>query len=181
MTPTDSDLDALRYPTGRLARVERSSRDDRRRWRDAIAATPAALRAAVDGLSDEQLETPYRPGGWTVRQLVHHLGDSHMNAFVRFKLGLTEDRPTIKPYDEAAWAELADGSHADIETSLVLLEALHTRWVRLLDGMTDDDFDRGLVHPEIGSITLDTQLQIYAWHGAHHVAHVTGLRERMKW
>lgn len=174
-------VEHLRYPTGRFTPVHPSTAEQRRRWRDVVADTPAALREAVSGLDGAQLDTPYRPGGWTVRQVVHHVPDSHLNAYVRFKLGLTEDAPTIKPYDEAAWAELADGRDADIETSLVLLERLHTRWVRVLDAMDDDDFDRPIVHPEIGQITLDTLLQIYAWHGPHHVAHVMGLRERRGW
>lgn len=174
-------LDDLRYPIGRFTRAVDATAEQRRRWRDLVAGTPARFREAVEGLDDARLDTPYRPGGWTVRQLVHHVPDSHLNAYVRFKLGLTEDAPTIKPYDEAAWAELADGAHADIETSLVLLESLHTRWVRLLDAMDDVDFSRTLTHPEIGAITLDTLLQIYAWHGPHHTAHVTSLRERNGW
>lgn len=181
MTPPDADLEGLRYPRGRLSLVDPSDAEQRRAWRDAIAATPAWLRSAVAGLDDAQLDTPYRAGGWTVRQLVHHVPDSHMNAYVRFKLALTEDAPAIKPYDEAAWATLADGVHPDIATSLALLEALHTRWLRVIDAMADDDFLRPLVHPEIGRITLDTLLQIYAWHGPHHVAHVTALREREGW
>jgi hypothetical protein len=178
---SSSELEGLRFPTGRFVRVEASDAAMRAAWRDVVAETPARLRAAVSGLTDAQLDTPYRPGGWTVRQLVHHVPDSHLNAYVRFKLGLTEDGPAIKPYDEAAWARLADGVHADIETSLVLLESVHTRWVRILDAMSVADFQRPLLHPEIGTVTLDTMLQIYAWHGPHHVAHVTGLKEREGW
>jgi uncharacterized damage-inducible protein DinB len=129
----------------------------------------------VEGLSEEQLNTPYRPGGWTVRQVVHHLPDSHMNSYVRFKLALTEDAPTIKPYDEALWANLADSSTTPLETSLALLDALHVRWVRLLKSMTDADFMREFRHPESGLIRLDQNLALYAWHGKHHVAHITSV------
>lgn len=181
MTSTTPDLETLRFPTGRFVAVATSEPQQRERWRDAVAGTPARLRAAVEGLDEDQLDTPYRNGGWTVRQVVHHVVDSHVNAYVRFKLGLTEEGPAIKPYDEAAWAELPDGRSPDIETSLVLLEALHRRWVRVIDGMEEADFARRLLHPEIGEITLDTLLQLYAWHGPHHVAHVTGLRERRGW
>jgi hypothetical protein len=179
--PSAADLEGLRYPIGRCKPVAAPTASDRRGWRDAIAATPGALRAAVTGLSKIQLDTPYRPGGWTVCQLVHHVPDSHMNAFIRFKLALTEDAPTIKTYDEAAWAELADGLDPDIESSLVLLERLHTRWVRVIDGIDDEGWARPLVHPDSGRVDLDTLLQIYAWHGPHHVAHVTRLRERNQW
>ena len=181
MDSTSPELEGLRFPLGRFTPVADPSASDRRGWRDAIARTAAALRAAVAGLSREQLDTPYRPGGWTVCQLVHHVPDSHMNALVRFKLALTEDAPTIKPYEEARWAELADGVDPDIETSLVLLERLHVRWIRIIDSLDDSDWDRPLVHPEIGRIDLDTLLQIYGWHGPHHVAHVTRLRERNQW
>ena len=139
------------------------------------------MRAAVAGLSTDQLDTPYRPGGWTVRQLVHHVPDSHMNAFVRFKLALTEDVPTIKPYDEAAWAKLADYSSTPVEVSLGLLETLHDRWVRLLESMTTADFDRAFRHPEIGTMTLGSYLAGYSWHSRHHVAHIMALRGRMGW
>lgn len=174
-------LAALRYPVGPFVAEADSTPEQRRRWRDVVAATPARLREAVRGLDDEQLATRYRSDGWTVRQVVHHVFDSHVNAYMRFKLGLTEEFPTIRTYDEAAWAELADGTHVDVETSLVLLENLHTRWVRIIDAMGDADFARPLDHPEIGDITLDTLLQLYAWHGPHHVAHITSLRERKGW
>jgi hypothetical protein len=136
---------------------------------------------AVDGLDEEQLDTPYRPGGWTVRQVVHHLADSHINAFVRFRLGLTEDQPTIKPYDEKLWAELADCRNAPVEMSLSLLEGLHQRWVMLLTGMSDSDYARTIHHPESGILRLDTYLATYGWHSRHHVAHITNLRERLGW
>lgn len=149
-------------------------------WIRDIAEAPLRLRAAVAGLSGEQLETPYRPGGWTVRQVVHHVPESHMNSYIRFKLALTEDTPTIKPYDEALWAKLPDMA-APIEASLALLEALHLRWVRLLEGMSEADFSRFFRHPEIGPVRLDQNLALYAWHGKHHVAHITALRDRMQW
>ena len=146
-----------------------------------IADTPANLRASVAGLSAEQLDTPYRPGGWTVRQVVHHVPDSHMNSYVRFRLALTEDEPTIKPYDESRWAELADSRTARIETSLALLESLHERWVLLLRSLSPADFRRQFRHPELGVVSLEKNLALYAWHGRHHVAHITSLRERMGW
>lgn len=171
----------LRYPIGPL-QLEVSPDPD---WRPAriaeIEETPARLRAAVAGLSAEQLDTPYRPDGWTVRQVVHHVPDSHANAYVRFKLALTEDSPTIKPYLEARWAELPDTAETPVEVSLALLEALHRRWVILLRGMSAEDFARPLHHPEKGRLSLDQMLALYAWHGRHHVAHVTALRERMGW
>jgi hypothetical protein len=132
-------------------------------------------------LTEAQLQTPYRPGGWTVRQVVHHVPDSHMNAYIRFKLALTEDNPTIKPYDEAAWALLADTAHTPIQESLALLDALHRRWVVLLESLAPGDFARRLTHPEHGPVTLEWMLQLYAWHGRHHTAHVTALRQREGW
>lgn len=148
---------------------------------DQIAAVPARMREAISGLTPKQLDTPYRDGGWTVRQVVHHVPDSHLNAYTRFKLALTEDVPTIKPYDEARWAELPDSSDTPIDTSLTMLGALHDRWVRLLRLMSDAEFQRKLNHPENGTMSLDTVLALYAWHGRHHVAHITSLRERQGW
>jgi hypothetical protein len=174
-------MDDLRYPVGRFSLVARPTDADRRAWILSIAAAPAALRAAVAGLSPQHLDTPYRPGGWTVRQVVHHVPDSHVNAYVRFKLALTEERPTIKPYDEAAWARLPDTASTPIETSLTLLEALHQRWVVLLEAMGEPDFRREMVHPEHGTVTTGWMLQQYAWHGRHHTAHVTELRRRQQW
>ena len=168
----------LRYPVGKLSFDPESTPDKRRAWIRQIAETPAALRAATSGLDDRMIEMPYRPGGWTVRQVVHHVADSHLNAYTRFKLALTEPDPTIKPYDEQAWAELPDTAGTPIEVSLILLDALHRRWTVLLDAMTDADFSRGLVHPVNGAMTLDRLLQLYSWHGRHHVAHVTELRRR---
>ena len=139
------------------------------------------MRAAVAGLTPEQLDTPYRPGGWTVRQVVHHVPDSHINSYVRFKLALTEEEPTIKPYDEARWAKLADTATTPVEVSLTLLDSLHSRWVPLLQSLTEADFARQFRHPELGMVRLDRNLALYAWHGKHHVAHITSLRERMGW
>lgn len=170
-----------RFPTGRFSFDPDVTDEKRRSAIAAIRATPGALRAAVRGLDVAQLNTPYRDGGWTVRQLVHHVPESHMNAFTRFKLALTEDNPTIKPYEEDRWVRLGDVERAPIETSLALLDALHERWGILLDVMTDADFRRPLMHPEAGPMTLDRMLQLYAWHGPHHVAHVTALRARNGW
>ncbi len=148
---------------------------------DQIAAAPVRMREAIARLSPAQLDTPYREGGWTVRQVVHHVPDSHLNSYIRFKLALTEDVPTIKPYDEARWAELSDTHSTPIKTSLAMLDALHDRWVRLLRSMSETDFQRQLRHPELGTMTLDTLLALYSWHGRHHVAHITSLRQRRGW
>jgi hypothetical protein len=174
-------MDDLRYPIGRHQRPASLSDAQRRTAIDAIGATPENLREAIRGLDDNQLDTPYRPDGWTVRQVVHHVPDSHANAYIRFKLALTEDTPTIKPYDEAAWAKLEDSRTTAIETSLTLLAALHDRWVRILRSMKPADFSRKLNHPENGIMTLDQLLAMYEWHGKHHVAHVTNLRARNGW
>lgn len=181
--PTLSDASGqdLRYPIGRVERKPSLSAAERRAAVDAIAAAPAGLRAAVRGLNDEQLDTPYRPDGWTVRQLVHHVADSHMNAYTRLRLALTEENPTIKPYDEKAWAELPDMRTLPVDVSLDLLDRLHERLVYTLRHTPDADFARTLVHPENGPMTLDALLGVYAWHGRHHAAHVTSLRKRMGW
>jgi DinB superfamily len=171
----------LQYPIGPFAWPADVSADQRRRYIDEIEQAPAHLRTAVTGLTGEQLDTPYRPGGWTVRQVVHHVPDSHLNSYLRFKLALTEDEPTIKPYDQSRWAELADVRMAPVETSLVLLESLHHRWVSLLRSLSEADFARTFRHPEIGIVRLDRNLALYAWHGRHHVAHITSLGERMGW
>jgi uncharacterized damage-inducible protein DinB len=173
--------DALRYPVGRFAVEKEISPVHRREWIDQVDETPARFRDAVAGLSDEQLDTPYREGGWTVRQLIHHLPDSHMNAYVRIKLALTEDSPAIKTYEEARWAELPDTRDTPPEVSLALLEALHLRWVALLRALGDADWARTFRHPEMGDVSVERALALYAWHGRHHVAHVTALRERMGW
>jgi uncharacterized damage-inducible protein DinB len=175
-------MDDLRYPTGKLQRPSKPlDAGQRAAMIDVIAATPAKLRKAVAGLDAAQLDTEYRDGGWTVRQVVHHVPDSHLNAYIRFRLALTEDNPTIKPYDEAAWATLSDARSAPVEVSLTMLAALHDRWVRLLRVMTEKDFLRPLTHPENGPMTLDGMLATYAWHGPHHTAHITKLRERKGW
>jgi len=174
--------DDLRYPTGKFTFDPDVRPEKRSAAIGAIREAPAALRAAVRGLNDSQLNTPYRPGGWTVRQVVHHVPESHMNAYTRFKLAITEDNPTIKPYDEDAWSKLPDVSKEPIETSLVLLDALHKRWVTLLETMRPEEFGRTLFHPELKKeLTLDFLLQMYAWHGKHHAAHITGLRSREHW
>lgn len=146
-----------------------------------IASAPVGLRAAVAALNDAQLDTPYREGGWTVRQLVHHVADSHMNGYIRVKLALAEDVPTIKPYDENAWVKLGDTPATPITTSLNLLDALHERWANLFRAMTPAEFARTFRHPELGTLSLNKQLALYAWHGRHHTAHITTLRERMGW
>jgi DinB superfamily len=171
----------LQYPVGRFEFPREVSDQERERFIQEIAQTPANLRAAVAGLSIEQLDTPYRPGGWTVRQVVHHLPDSHMNSYIRFRLALTEDEPTIKPYDEGRWAELADARTAPIETSLALLDSLHERWVLLLRSLSPADLRRQFRHPELGVVPLEKNLALYAWHGRHHVAHIASLRDRMGW
>jgi uncharacterized damage-inducible protein DinB len=180
-TPAASPEPDLRYPIGRLERQTSLSAEARRAAVDALAAAPTELRASVAGLDDTQLDTPYRPGGWTVRQLVHHMADSHINAYTRFRLALTESEPTIKPYDEATWAELEDGRTMPIGVSLDLLDTLHARLVNLLRATPPDAFQRTLRHPENGVMTVDALLSIYSWHGRHHTAHVTALRERLGW
>jgi hypothetical protein len=170
----------LRYPVGPFQFEGPNSAQQRKALIDEIAELPSTLKQAVNGLSPDQLETPYRPDGWNPRQVAHHVADSHMNAFSRFKLALTEDKPVIKPYDEAEWANLAD-SRGPIDVSVALLDALHSRWVLLLQSLKDADFDRAYIHPEMGSVSLDKGLTLYAWHGRHHVAHITKLRERKGW
>jgi uncharacterized damage-inducible protein DinB len=175
-------MEDLRYPVGKFEYAGPLTSADRTSCIERIAAAPAALRAAVAGLTDPQLDTPYRPQGWTVRQVVHHVPDSHLNAYTRFRLGLTESLPTIKPYEEARWAELPDARTAPVAISLALLDTLHIRWVLLLREMGKDDWQRKLVHPEHKrEMSLDELLAMYAWHGEHHVAHVTRLRDRMGW
>ena len=170
-----------RYPTGRFTPPASPTKESRALAIAVIADTPAALRAAVDGLDEDQLDTPYREGGWTIRQVVHHVPDSHMNAYIRLKLALTETAPVIKPYNEADWATLIDTTMVPIDVSLGLLDAVHRRWVALLRAMKDSDFDREYVHPETGHHTLDYLVALYAWHGPHHVAHITTTRDRMGW
>jgi uncharacterized damage-inducible protein DinB len=172
----------LRYPIGPFAYEGDMTEARRATCLDRIAAAPARLRDAVAGLDDAQLDTPYRPGGWTVRQVIHHIPDSHVNAYTRIRLALTEDTPTIKPYDEARWAELPDALTLPVEVSLALTDALHVRWVGLLRQVGAAGGARQFRHPEHGRlITVDELLAMYAWHGEHHVAHITGLRGRMGW
>lgn len=147
---------------------------------DEIDRMPAALRSLVTGMTDAQLNTPYRPGGWTVRQVVHHIPESHMNAYVRFKLALTEDTPLIKTYEEARWAELPDATSAPVVVSLDLLDALHRRWVTVLRALTHAQFQKAYKHPELGVVTLDNALALYAWHGKHHTAHVRLVAEKVR-
>jgi uncharacterized damage-inducible protein DinB len=170
-----------RYPIGRFTPDATPTPEARTRHIAQIAALPQRFRNAVSGLSDTQLSTPYRDGGWTVRQLIHHVPDSHLNAYIRCKLALTEDSPTIKPYDQEAWAKLADSALTPAGVSLSLLEAVHTRWVTLLRALTPDDFQRKFNHPETGVQSVDSTVAFYAWHGNHHLGHITALRERMKW
>ncbi len=171
----------LRYPVGKYQPAEKLTEENRKQLLAQIEEAPKKLRAAVAGLSREQLSTPYRDGGWTVQQVVHHLADSHMNAYSRFKLALTEDEPTIKPYNETRWAELSDSKTTPVESSLTMMDVLHERWMNLLRGMSPADFSRKMKHPERGAMSLDDTLGLYAWHGRHHVAHITGLRQRKGW
>lgn len=173
--------DSLRYPVGPFDMESEPDATERLRLIDEIAQTPPRLRSAVEGLSDEQLDTPYRPGGWTIRQVVHHVPDSHLNSYIRFKLALTEEEPTIRPYMEDRWATLEDSRITPLEISLSLLEALHERWVLLLRSLSAKDFERTFRHPDLGLVSLNKNLALYAWHGRHHVAHITSLRERKGW
>ena len=168
-----ADLENLRYPVGRFERLKAPlDRATRNAHVDTIEATPARFRSLVNGRSDAQLDTPYRPDGWTVRQVVHHVPDSHMNAYVRMKVAVTEDAPSIKAYEEGRWAELPDGKSGPAEMSLALLEALHRRWVAFLRNLQDADFAKAYVHPELGRVTLDEALVLYAWHCRHHEGHI---------
>jgi DinB family protein len=171
----------VRYPVGRYQAPEVISAAQRSLWIRQIETLPTRLRETVSGWSDAQLDTPYRPGGWTVRQVVHHLPDSHLNSYTRFRLALTEDSPVIKPYDEAAWAELPDAKTASIAPSLALLEGLHARWTALLRSLDEAAFARTFRHPELGEIRLDWTLGLYDWHCRHHLGHITGLRTRERW
>ncbi|MGH9254223.1 MAG: YfiT family bacillithiol transferase [Vicinamibacterales bacterium] len=170
----------LRYPIGPFDDRAPVTPDMREPAITIIADLPSRLRAAVAGLSGVQLDTPYRPNGWTVRQVVHHVADSHVNAYIRTKLGLTEQEPTIKPYDQELWAPLAD-SRLPVDLSLMILDGVHARWAVLWRSLSPDQFARIFHHPEIGVVTLDSQLQMYAWHSRHHVAHITALRQREGW
>jgi hypothetical protein len=175
------DTPDLRYPVGEFRFPESVSPQELTTFIDQIAEAPARLRGAVAGLSESQLDTPYRTGGWTVRQLAHHVPDSHINSYTRFRLALTEDEPVIKPYDEKRWAELSDVGTVPVEVSLALLETLHARWVPLMRSLSGADWKRSFRHPELGLVSLENNAALYAWHGRHHVAHITALRERMGW
>jgi len=165
------------YPVGKFRAPEKATQADREQWIESIATAPARFRDAASSLTTTELDTPYREGGWTARQVIHHVPESHMNAYIRFKLALTEDNPVIKPYDEAAWARLEDVAVAPIQASLNLLEALHERWVVLMRGMSEADWQRKYVHPEYGNArTLEYTLALYAWHGDHHVGHVRSVQ-----
>jgi hypothetical protein len=174
-------MDDLRYPIGKFQFDGAATAEQRAQFIEQVAAAPAQMRHAIDGLSDAQLDTPYRPAGWTVRQVVHHVPDSHLNSYVRFRLALTEHEPTIKPYHEDKWAELSDARTAPVEVSLALLDSLHERWVLLLRSLTPSDWARTFRHPDLGTMSLEKNAALYAWHGRHHVAHITALRDRMNW
>jgi hypothetical protein len=171
----------LQYPIGKFKRPEHIDAGQRERFIQEISAAPKELRKAVDGLGEARLNTPYREGGWTIRQVVHHLPDSHINAYVRLKLALTEHEPDVKTYKEALWAELPDVKTVPVEISLALLDALHTRWIACLQGLAGDAFEKKFRHPALGLMSLDEQLALYSWHGKHHVAHITSLRQLMGW
>lgn len=171
----------LRFPIGDFQISTEVTPEMREKFIRTIAELPLKIRAALRDLEDEQINTPYRPEGWTVRQLVHHIADSHINSFCRFKLGLSEDTPTIKPYDEASWAEMADVKNAPIDLSLGIIDGIHARWAMLLKSMSDEDFERKINHPQRGTMSLNSMLALYDWHSRHHTAHITNLRERNNW
>ena len=176
-----TDLESLRYPIGRFTPPQNSTPETRSAQIEILRSLPDALQSAINGLDLAQLDTPYREGGWTVRQLIHHIADSHANSFIRFKLALTEDWPTVKPYDEKAWAELSDSRDVPVGVSMQLIAALHARWMTLLESLGEADFQRGYIHPESGRQNLAHVLALYAWHSRHHTAHITNLRTRMSW
>jgi uncharacterized damage-inducible protein DinB len=175
-----AQIEDLRYPVGKFDKNIEVMPELRKEFIRTIAELPEKMAAAIEGLTDEQLDTPYRPEGWTIRQTVHHVADSHINSLCRFKLALTEDNPTIRPYFEDRWANLAD-NNLPVEVSLKIIEGVHARWAALLESMTDKDFQRNLQHPESGAWTVDKFLALYAWHSRHHTAHITRLRERHDW
>ncbi len=177
----EADEFKLRYPIGKFKIEGEVTADMIKGFIRDLEEAPTNLYNAVNGLSEEQLNTPYRPGGWNVKQVVHHLPDSHMNSYIRFKLALTEDEPLVKTYKEAKWAELPDSINTPVSVSLRLFENLHIRWVALLKAMSAEDFKRTLHHPENGIMKLDRTLAVYAWHGKHHIAHITSLRKQMNW
>lgn len=170
-----------RFPIGKFSCSGPPTPEQKLQFLDEIEKTPARLRAALQGLSEQQLNTPYRDGGWTLRQVAHHVPDSHINSYIRFKLALTEDEPTIKPYVESLWAELPEAKNAPIEGSLALLDSLHQRWMLVLRALSDEQWKRTFRHPDMGPMPLEKNLALYAWHGRHHVAHIATLREKMNW
>lgn len=179
MTP-EENLEALRFPIGRFTSDPDITGVKRGMWIGHVAALPANLRAALDGLSEARLDRRYRPGGWTARQVVHHLADEHINAFTYFKMAVTEDEPVVKTYDEPRWAETEDARAAPVELSVNLLTGLHARWVVLLNSLDEKGFGRAYIHRR-GRVSIDDAIQLYAWHGLHHTAHIAGLREREGW
>jgi uncharacterized damage-inducible protein DinB len=179
---TTTNIEQLKYPIGKYQRPQTFAKEQFTEWINTIESFPAKLIKEISNLSEEQLNTPYRPEGWTIRQVVHHCADSHMNAFIRFKLAMTEDKPTIKPYMEDRWAKLPDTALAPIEFSFQILEGLHKRWIILLKSMSEEDFKRQFIHPEMGrELEIRETLALYAWHCNHHLSHITSLKERMKW
>lgn len=181
MAVTDAGLETLRYPIGRFVAGPPGTAEQRGQWIDEIARTPQAVTALVAGLTPRQMATPYRDGGWTVAQTVHHMADSHVNAYLRTRWALTEDGFVVKPYPEQIWAELPDAREIDVTPSLAILTGVHARWVTLLRTLTPEAFARAFVHPERGDVTLDWLIQMYAWHGRHHAGHISSLRSREGW
>lgn len=179
---TETELEKLKYPTGKFQIPDAYSETQRSVCIKEIELLPSRIKSSVERLSDDQLDTVYRPGGWTIRQVVHHCADSHSNAFIRFKLALTEDSPTVKPYFEARWAELPDSKSAEISSSLKILEGIHIRWIVLLQSLSSEDFEKTFFHPEKNKmVSLNETLAMYAWHGRHHLGHITVLKSRMSW
>ena len=175
-------MENLRYPIGKFQMPENFTKENIDTWIQEIDNAPEQYGDMIFGWTDGQLDTPYRPEGWTVRQLIHHVADSHMNSYIRFKWTLTENEPTIKAYDEKLWAELPEAKTAPVELSLGLIYSLHARWVMMLRNLSEDDLKKKFIHPESGkAIALNTMVALYAWHGKHHLAHIEGLRERMGW
>lgn len=171
----------LRYPIGKFTPPVEMTESEREAYIQDLEQLPQLLNQAVEGLTEQQLDTPYREGGWSVRQVVHHLADSHLNSYMRFRLALTEEEPTIKVYNEKKWAELPDAKLSSVDSSLQLIEGLHHRWVILLHSLSNNEWKKAFVHPELGRVPLDVAAALYAWHSKHHVAHITSLRERQDW
>jgi hypothetical protein len=179
---TEQELEKAKHPIGLFIKPDKITQDIIKDYISSISTLPENLRKATGHLMDEQLDTSYRPGGWTIRQLVHHLADAHINGYIRFKLALTEENPNIKPYDENKWSELIDARTLPVEKSLKLIESLHYRWTVLLNSMTEEDFTKTYFHPEHGKhLILDEVLGEYAWHSDHHLAQITELKKRKGW